>query len=40
MNLRMPDENAAAILSLYLKDETGAVVSRNFTTFDVHAKLP
>ena len=40
LNLRMPAENAAAILSLYLKDETGAVVSRNFTTFDVHAKLP
>ena len=36
----MPAENAAAILSLYLKDETGAVVSRNFTTFDVRAKLP
>ena len=40
LNLKMPAENAAAVLSLYLKDETGAVVSRNFTTFNVHAKLP
>ncbi|MDY2834855.1 MAG: glycoside hydrolase family 2 TIM barrel-domain containing protein [Candidatus Aphodomonas sp.] len=40
LKIRMPNENAVAVLSLYLKDEKGAVVSRNFTTFDVHAVLP
>lgn len=37
--LHMPMENAAAVLSLYLKDEAGQVISRNFTTFDVQAPL-
>lgn len=40
LTVRMPAENAAAVLSLYLLDEQGEVVSRNFTTFDVHAALP
>ncbi len=37
--LKMPAENAVAVLSVYLKsgDE---IVSRNFTTFDVRAALP
>ncbi|MGI6174461.1 MAG: glycoside hydrolase family 2 protein [Christensenellales bacterium] len=37
--VKMPKGNAVAILSLYLKDENGAVLSRNFTTFDVRAPL-
>ena len=40
LKVRMPGENAAAVLSLYLKDEKGCIVSRNFTTFNVHAALP
>ena len=40
LNLRMPKENAVAILSLWLKDSSGKCVSRNFTTFDVRAALP
>jgi len=36
----MPKENAAAILSLYLKDEDGNVISRNFVAFDVQSALP
>ncbi len=39
LTVRMPDENAVAVLSLYLEDEQGQVISRNFTTFDVWAKL-
>lgn len=39
LTVRMPAENAAAVLSLYLLDEQGQVVSRNFTTFNVHAPL-
>jgi len=35
----MPEENAAATLSLYLKDEDGEVVSRNFVCFDVQGEL-
>lgn len=38
--VRMPQQNAMAVLSLYLQDEKGAVISRNFVTFDVHAALP
>jgi hypothetical protein len=37
--LTMPGENAVAILSVYLKSGD-AVVSRNFTTFDVRGALP
>ncbi len=37
--LTMPDENAVAILSTYLKCGK-EVISRNFTTFDVRAALP
>lgn len=37
--VRMPRENAAAVLSLYLTDEDGTVISRNFVTFDVRAGL-
>ncbi|MBQ3222037.1 MAG: hypothetical protein IJB41_00345, partial [Clostridia bacterium] len=40
LTVTMPCENAAAVLSLYLKDEHGCVVTRNFTCFDVQAKLP
>ena len=36
----MPEENAAAVLSLYMKAADGTVISRNFTTFDVRAALP
>jgi len=36
----MPPENAAAVLSLYVKNEKGQIVTRNFTTFDVQAALP
>ena len=39
IKLTMPDENALAVLSVYLKDGKN-VVSRNFTTFDVRAALP
>ena len=39
IRLTMPDENALAVLSVYLKDGKN-VVSRNFTTFDVRAALP
>lgn len=39
LNVHMPNENAVAVLSLYLMDEEGNVISRNFTTFDVRAKL-
>ncbi|NLG25475.1 MAG: glycoside hydrolase family 2 [Clostridiales bacterium] len=37
---RMPRENALAVLSVYLVDAAGNVVSRNFTTFDVRAAWP
>lgn len=37
MSLTMPSEDAAEILSLYLVNAEGKVVSRNFTTFNVHA---
>ncbi|MDO4739122.1 MAG: glycoside hydrolase family 2 TIM barrel-domain containing protein [Eubacteriales bacterium] len=40
LSVTMPRENAAAVLSLYLKDEQGNVVTRNFTCFDVQAALP
>lgn len=40
LTVQMPDANAAAVLSLYFCDAQGHVVSRNFTTFDVHAPLP
>ncbi len=40
LSVRMPQENAVAVLSLYLVDENGQVLSRNFTTFDVRAALP
>lgn len=40
IKLDMPEENAVAVLSLYLKDADGGIVSRNYTTFDVHAELP
>lgn len=40
LKTRMPNENAVAVLSLYLTDEEGTVISRNFTTFDVRAALP
>lgn len=39
ITVTMPDENAVAVLSLYLKDENGNVISRNFTAFDVQAEL-
>ncbi|MBQ9950827.1 MAG: glycoside hydrolase family 2 [Clostridia bacterium] len=40
LTVTMPNDNAVAVLSLYLKDENGEVVTRNFVTFDVHAELP
>ncbi len=40
LSVTMPDENALAVLSLYLKDEKGNIISRNFTTFDVRASKP
>lgn len=40
LNVRMPNDNAVAVLSLYLKDVTGNILSRNFTTFNVCANLP
>lgn len=40
LTVTMPAENAAAVLSLYLKDENGNVVTRNFVCFDVQAELP
>ena len=40
LTVTMPQENAAAVLSLYLKDSAGNVIMRNFTTFDVRAALP
>ena len=39
LKVRMPEENAVAVLSLYLLDDEGKVISRNFTTFDVRAEL-
>ena len=39
LSVTMPGENALAVLSLYLRDGEGRVVSRNFTTFDVQAEL-
>ncbi|MBE5782601.1 MAG: glycoside hydrolase family 2 [Clostridiales bacterium] len=36
----MPTENAAPVLSLYLMDSQDSVISRNFVAFDVQAKLP
>ena len=39
LKVTMPEENAVAVLSLYLKDENGEVISRNFTCFDVQAPL-
>lgn len=38
LSVVMPSENAAEILSLYLMDDVGNVISRNFTTFHVHAE--
>jgi len=38
LELDMPLEDAVAILSLYLTDEAGLVISRNFVTFDVRGK--
>ncbi len=35
LTLTLPNENAVAVLSLYLCASSGAVISRNFTTFDV-----
>lgn len=40
LTVTMPGENAVAVLSLYLLDEKAAVISRNFTAFDVQAKQP
>lgn len=40
LTVTMPKENALAVLSLYLKDAAGNVISRNFTTFNVQAALP
>ena len=40
LTVTMPTENAAAVLSLYLKAADGSVITRNFTTFDVRAALP
>ena len=40
LTLTMPGERAVAVLSLYLADSQGEVISRNFTTFDVQAALP
>lgn len=39
LRLRMPSENAVAVLSAYLTGRDGSVLSRNFTTFDVRAPL-
>ena len=40
LEVQMPMENAAAVLSLYMKAADGTILSRNFTTFDVRAALP
>ncbi len=40
LRVAMPAENAVAVLSLYLQDAQGAVISRNFVTFDVRTALP
>ena len=40
LEVAMPCENAAPVLSLYLKDASGNVISRNFTAFDVQAPWP
>lgn len=40
LDVTMPCENAAPVLSLYLKDAAGNVISRNFVAFDVQANLP
>lgn len=39
LTLTMPREAALCILSLYLKDAQGNVISRNFTTFEVNAPV-
>jgi len=39
IELKMPAENCVAVLSVYLK-RGKEIISRNFTTFDVQAKLP
>lgn len=38
LRVTMPDEDAVAVLGLRLVDDKGAVVSRNFTTFDVRGR--
>ncbi len=40
VNVTLPQENAVAILSFYLSNHNGEILSRNFTTFDVQAPLP
>ena len=39
LDVTMPCENAAPVLSLYLKAADGTVISRNFVAFDVQAAL-
>ena len=39
LKVEMPLENAVAVLSLYLKDQSGGIISRNFVAFDVRAEL-
>jgi len=39
ITVKMPDENAVAVLALELLDADGYVISRNFTTFDVRAEV-
>ncbi len=40
VTVTLPQENAVAILSFYLSNHKGQILSRNFTTFDVQAPLP
>ncbi len=40
LTITLPQEKALCVLSLYLTDSQGEVISRNFTTFDVQAALP
>jgi len=40
LTITLPQEKALCVLSLYLTNSQGEVISRNFTTFDVQAALP
>lgn len=40
LSVRMPGQDAVAVLAVRLRTEAGEVVTRNFTTFDVRGRCP